>query len=130
MASDKKAQWQLIEEKKQALLKRIEEKKRNSTDINPPLPQSGSLAINSQYSAPPPPTKPGLYVNDGSFLARFQAMQKQKPPTNTDISLANKTPVSLKITALKKNTPTKPALRTHDVFERDDGPVKNGKHSF
>lgn len=128
MASE---QWRLIEEKKQALLRRIEEKKRQSTDNNPPLPPSAPPSINTPSASQPPPPNPRLFVNDGSFMARFQAMQKSTPPstTNTDNPSLNKAPVSLKITAVKKNTPSRPSLKTHDVFEKDEAPFQNGKHS-
>lgn len=128
MASDRNEQWRLIEEKKQALLRRLEEKKRKSTDNNPPLPPDASTTTNT----PPPLPKPGLFVNDGSFLARFQAMQKtsSSSTTNIDNSTPNKTPVSLKISSAKKNTPNRPALKTHDVFEKDEDSLQNGKQLF
>jgi hypothetical protein len=113
---------QTIEDKKRELLRRIEEKKKNSSTHDPPLPTNNPIPCTPQSTA--------IFVNDGSFLARFQAMQKTK--TASSLSTfpplpPSKPSVSMKISTVKKNTITRPVLKRHDVFERESSDVKNGK---
>ena len=126
----------LVEDKKQELLRRIAEKKKNSQTIQPPLPSSYGGAI--QIIQNPAPSGPKMFVNDGNFLARFQAMQQQQKTQEANSSSTATTgaasssdcrpTVSMKLTTVKKSTPAKPARP--DVFETPEEIEENGNLKY
>ena len=126
----------LVEDKKQELLRRIAEKKKNSQTTQPPLPSSYGGA--TQIIQNPAPSAPKMFVNDGNFLARFQAMQQQQKTQEANSSSTATTgaasssdcrpTVSMKLTTVKKSTPAKPARP--DVFETPEEIEENGNLKY
>lgn len=123
-------QGQTIEDKKRELLRRIEEKKKASTAINPPLPPYPPTNA-SNSNTPTTNEPPSLFVNDGSFLARFQAMQNQQGASSSSPTTAPPKPsVTMKISTVKKSSITRPVLKRNDVFEREDDETQNGNSLY
>ena len=131
----------VVEDKKQELLRRIAEKRKNNQQ--PPLPSSSEGYMqNAQSPAPsgPPPSGPPLFVNDGNFLARFQAMQQQQKGQTAGASSATTTSagtssdvrptVSMKLTTVKRSTPAKPVPARPDVFEAPEEIEENGNLKY
>lgn len=126
----------LVEDKKQELLRRIAEKKKNSQTTQPPLPSSYGGA--TQIIQNPAPSGPKMFVNDGNFLARFQAMQQQQKTQEANSSSTATTgaasssdcrpTVSMKLTTVKKSTPAKPGRP--DVFETPEEIEENGNLKY
>lgn len=126
----------LVEDKKQELLRRIAEKKKNNQTTQPPLPSSYGGA--TQIIQNPAPSGPKMFVNDGNFLARFQAMQQQQKTQEANSSSTTTTAaasssdwrptVSMKLTTVKKSTPAKPARP--DVFETPEEIEENGNLKY
>lgn len=126
----------LVEDKKQELLRRIAEKKKSSQTTQPPLPSSYGGA--TQIIQNPAPSGPKMFVNDGNFLARFQAMQQQQKTQEANSSSTATTgaasssdcrpTVSMKLTTVKKSTPAKPARP--DVFETPEEIEENGNLKY
>ena len=122
----------LVEDKKQELLRRIAEKKR--TEQNKQSTASHPSPGNSQTAS----TGGAMFLNDGNFLARFQAMQQQQN-TQTAASVdssavgscgdvSDSRPfVSMKLTTVKKTTPAKPVASRPDIFEAAEDVEENGK---
>lgn len=99
-----------IEEKKQALLRRIEEKRKaalqgTNSGLSPSTVQTSSNPMQSG----------AMFANDGNFFERFQAMQQQQQQKSQNRPL-----VSMKLTTVKKAAPTKPAATRLDVFEKPE----------
>ena len=112
-----------VEDKKQELLRRIAEKKKNEQSKMPPLPSSSEG--NTQKAS----RSGTMFVNDGNFLARFQAMQQQKtsaPSTSAFTSIDSRPTVSMKLTTVKRPTPVKPVSARPDVFEAPEDLEENG----
>ena len=112
-----------VEDKKQELLRRIAEKKKNEQSKMPPLPSSseGNVQKASRSGT--------MFVNDGNFLARFQAMQQQNtsvPSTPASTSTDFRPTVSMKLTTVKRSTPVKPVSARPDVFEAPEDLEENG----
>lgn len=123
----------LVNDKKQELLRRIAEKRKNEQSKQPPLPSP------SEGTAQTVPKSPAMFVNDGNFLARFQAMQQQKAQTasasSTTTSAAgsgsdSRPTITMKLTTVKKSTPAKPVPARPDVFEEPDDVEENGKFEY
>ncbi|XP_068740894.1 SURP and G-patch domain-containing protein 1-like [Montipora capricornis] len=120
----------LVEDKKQELLRRIAEKKR--TEQNKQSTASHPSPGNSQTAS----TGGAMFLNDGNFLARFQAMQQQQN-TQTAASVdssavgscgdvSDSRPfVSMKLTTVKKTTPAKPVASRPDIFEAAEDVEEN-----
>lgn len=113
-----------VEKKKQELLRRVQEKKAGTSSVS-----SKNTQILSSSSNVIPATN-SLFNNDGNFLARFQAMQKQMSPqeqnTNSLISSSEASPKDKKMTVTMKvvKKPTPPAKvkpSRLDVFDVPDG---------
>lgn len=120
----------LVEDKKQELLRRIAEKKKNEQTKQQPA--SSSSGGNTQTAS----TGGAMFLNDGNFLARFQAMQQQHGQTATATSTAVGLPgtssdfrpsVSMKLTTVKRSTPSKPVAARPDIFEAPEDVEENGK---
>lgn len=117
----------LVEDKKQELLRRIAEKKRNEQSKQPPVPTSSDRRTQNASNGPP------MFVNDGNFLARFQAMQQQQKEqtastaTTAGTSADSRPTVSMKLTTVKKTMPVKPVSTRPDVFEAPEDFEENGK---
>lgn len=121
----------LVEDKKHELLRRIAEKKKNeqTKQSNENFSTEGSSQTASKGGA--------MFLNDGNFLARFQAMQQQN--TQSAASLCSNTAgasgvtsdprpaVSLKLTTVKKTTPAKTVATRPDIFEAPEDVEENGK---
>lgn len=112
-----------VEDKKQELLRRIAEKKKNEQSNAPPLPSSSEG--NTQKAA-----RTGvMFANDGNFLARFQAMQQQQASgasSSATTSTDSRPFVSMKLTTAKRSTPVKPVSSRPDVFEAPEDFEENG----
>lgn len=117
-----------IEDKKQELLRRIAEKKKNEQSKQPSVPSSsdGSKQTVSKGGA--------MFLNDGNFLARFQAMQQRQDHTqgpsgsSTTTTASDSRPtVSMKLTTVKSTTPVKPVAARPDIFEAPEDVEENGK---
>ena len=112
-----------VEDKKQELLRRIAEKKKNGQSKM--LPLTSSSEGNEQKAS-----RSGvMFVNDGNFLARFQAMQEQKtsvPSTSASTSTDSRPIVSMKLITVKQSTPVKPVSTRPDVFEAPEVLEENG----
>lgn len=108
----------LVEDKKQELLRRIAEKKKNEQGKSP-----SSSEGNTQKASRAGP----MFVNDGNFLARFQAMQ-QKPSASTSATTGpdSRPTVSMKLTTVKRSTPVKPVSARPDIFEAPEDFEENG----
>lgn len=108
----------LVEDKKQELLRRIAEKKKNKQGKSP-----SSSEGNTQKASRAGP----MFVNDGNFLARFQAMQ-QKPSASTSATTGpdSRPTVSMKLTTVKRSTPVKPVSARPDIFEAPEDFEENG----
>lgn len=112
-----------VEDKKQELLRRIAEKKKNEQGKAPPLPSSNEG--NAQKAS----STGTMFVNDGNFLARFQAMQQQQTPgasASAATSTDSRPTVSMKLTTVKRSTPIKPVSARPDVFEAPEDFEENG----
>lgn len=112
-----------VEDKKQELLRRIAEKKKSEQSKMPPLPYSG------EGNAEKASRSGTMFVNDGNFLARFQAMQQQRTSvssTSTSTSADSRPTVSMKLTTVKRSTPVKPVSARPDVFEAPEDMEENG----
>ena len=112
-----------VEDKKQELLRRIAEKKKNEQSKMPPLPSS------SEGNAQQASRSGTMFVNDGNFLARFQAMQQQNtsvPSTPASTSTDFRPTVSMKLTTVKRSTPVNPVSARPDVFEAPEDLEENG----
>ena len=123
----------LVEDKKQELLRRIAEKKKNEQTKQQPA--SSSSGGNTQTVS----TGGTMFLNDGNFLARFQAMQQQQqqhgqtatasstavglPGTSSD----SRPSVSMKLTTVKRSTPSRPVAARPDIFEVPEDVEENGK---
>ncbi|XP_015755181.1 PREDICTED: SURP and G-patch domain-containing protein 1-like [Acropora digitifera] len=119
----------LVEDKKHELLRRIAEKKKNeqTKQSNENFSTQGSSQTASKGGA--------MFLNDGNFLARFQAMQQQN--TQSAASLCSNTAgasgvtsdprpaVSLKLTTVKKTTPAKTVATRPDIFEAPEDVEEN-----
>ena len=124
----------LVEDKKQELLRRIADKKKNeqSKQSNTSLPSPG----NSQTTS----TGGTMFLNDGNFLARFQAMQQENTKTAAGVgsstvgscgSASDSRPtITMKLTTVKKTTPSKPVASRPDIFEAPEDVEENGKFTF
>lgn len=116
-----------VEDKKQELLRRIAEKKKNEQSKAPPLPSSNEG--NTQKAS----STGIMFVNDGNFLARFQAMQQQQTSgasTSATTSTDSRPTVSMKLTTVKRSTPVKPVSARPDVFEAPDDIEENINGNF
>lgn len=118
-----------VEDKKQELLRRIAEKKKIDKGKPPPLPPSSDGNTPTASRAGP------MFLNDGNFLARFQAMQQQStssPSTSTATITGPETrpTVSMKLTTVKKSTPVKPVSARPEVFEDPEEVEENGNLNF
>ena len=112
-----------VEDKKQELLRRIAEKKKSEQSKMPPLPYSG------EGNAEKASRSGTMFVNDGNFLARFQAMQQQRTSVSsmsTSTSADSRPTVSMKLTTVKRSTPVKPVSGRPDVFEAPEDMEENG----
>ena len=118
-----------IEDKKQELLRRIAEKKKNEQSKQPSVPSSsdGSKQTVSKKGG-------AMFLNDGNFLARFQAMQQRQDHTqgpsgsSTTTTASDCRPtVSMKLTTVKSTTPAKPVTVRPDIFEAPEDVEENGK---
>lgn len=88
----------------------------------PPLPSS------SEGNAQQASRSGTMFVNDGNFLARFQAMQQQNtsvPSTPASTSTDFRPTVSMKLTTVKRSTPVKPVSARPDVFEAPEDLEEN-----
>ena len=131
-----------VDQKKQELLRRIEEKKRGNSFTSA---SSSTASVSNANSLPNPSVNPVLFNNDGNFLARFQAMQQQQrnspqtsegnkvTPTGEDSSKKRTVTVSMK--AVKTPVPStktinkpKAKLSRFDVFETPE--EEYGNYSF
>ena len=110
----------LVEDKKQELLRRIAEKKKTSQTQQVAVPSTSGSSSNNI------PSKGPLFVNDGNFLARFQAMQQQSKATTTTTSVDSRPAVTMKLTTVKKATQVKPVSTRLDVFEAPEDDDING----
>ena len=115
-----------IEDKKQELLRRIADKKKNEQSKQPsvPLSSDGTKQTASKSGV--------MFLNDGNFLARFQAMQQrdtQGPSGSSTTTTASdsRPTVSMKLTTVKSTMPIKPVAARPDIFEAPEDVEENGK---
>lgn len=125
-SSQSKVALSAVEQKKQELLRRVQEKKAGRQ------PVSSSSVPSQRNTDSPAPSSGILFNNDGNFLARFQAMQNQtsaqpQGQSTNSPSLASeanskepKMTVTMKV--VKKAVPTTKVKPSRlDVFDVPDG---------
>ncbi|EDO45757.1 predicted protein [Nematostella vectensis] len=109
-------QTKTVEEKKQELLQRLQQKKKEK-DQQSPQPEP---AKSNEHAA----SNSSMFTNDGSFLARFKAMQQNTNKNTTPSSQTssnNRPALSIKMSTLRKPTTPKPTTSNlGDVFEKED----------
>lgn len=121
----------LVEDKKQELLRRIAEKKKNEQT------KQSTETFSSQGSSQTASTGGAMFLNDGNFLARFQAMQQQNTQSAASVDSSTvgasgvtsdfRPAVSLKLTTVKKTTSAKTVATRPDIFEAPEDVEENGK---